>query len=279
MSILAKANDNLEVAIREALKSLRPPPNLTVSEWAEEYRYLSAEAASEHGKWHNDRVPHLIEPMDAYSDPTVEEIVLVFAAQSAKTELINNCVAYDAHVNPGPIMVLNADIKMMETWSKDRLMPMFRDTPVLSPLLSQKSRDSHNTIAHKQIPGGHITCVNARSPAALASRPIRSFFADEVDRYVESAGKEGDPLSLGDVRTRTFYNRKKVRVSTPGLLVDSRIWQLYQKSSQGEWQVPCPECDKHHTYEWDRNRRHPHGVPALRQRVRQAPPGLASTER
>jgi len=61
MSILAKANDNLAAAIREALKSLRPPPNLTVSEWAEQYRYLSAEASSEHGKWHNDRVPHLIE--------------------------------------------------------------------------------------------------------------------------------------------------------------------------------------------------------------------------
>lgn len=50
---------------------------------------------------------------------------------------------------------------------------------------------------------------------ALASKPIRYLFGDERDRWVTSAGDEGDPWDLATARQITFYNAKAVEVSTP----------------------------------------------------------------
>ena len=36
----------------EVLSKLRPPPPLTVSQWADKYRVLSAESSAEPGRWH-----------------------------------------------------------------------------------------------------------------------------------------------------------------------------------------------------------------------------------
>ena len=49
---------------------LRPPPDMTVSEWADTYRMLDSRSAHP-GKWHTDRLPHMREPMDrlSLSDP------------------------------------------------------------------------------------------------------------------------------------------------------------------------------------------------------------------
>ena len=47
----------------------------------------------------------------------------------------------------------------------------------------------------------------ANSPAGLASRPVRVLLADEVDRFPDSAGTEGDPVDLAAKRMTTFWNR------------------------------------------------------------------------
>lgn len=92
--------------------------------------------------------------------------------------------------------------------------------------------------------------VGANSPSSLASRPIQILLADEVDRYPATAGKEGDPLFLASERLTTFWNSKEVYVSTPTIKDASRIEIEYQHSSQGEWNVPCPECGELQPMEW-----------------------------
>lgn len=51
---------------------------------------------------------------------------------------------------------------MAEAFSKDRITPLFRDTPALSDKLGTKLRDRsmfaiNNTIAHKTFPGGRLS--------------------------------------------------------------------------------------------------------------------------
>ena len=46
---------------------LRPPPQLTISEWAERHRILGSRAASEPGPWRTGRTPYLRAIMDALS--------------------------------------------------------------------------------------------------------------------------------------------------------------------------------------------------------------------
>ena len=118
---------------------------------------------------------------------------------------------------------------------------MLRDTEVLSDLVRDpRSRDSGNTLLYKRFPGGHLTMAGANSPASLASRPVRIVLLDEEDRYPNSAGAEGDPGSLAEKRSTTFWNRLLLTASTPTVAGSSKIAARYERSDQRKYFVPCP---------------------------------------
>lgn len=230
---------------------LKPPPDMTLSEWADKYRRLSAESSVEPGRWKTSKAPYQREIMDAITDLTVPKVVVMSAAQLGKTDgFILNPIGYYMHYDPAPIMVMQPTIQMGESFSKDRLSPMIRDTPVLRERVHDKSRNSGNTILQKVFPGGHVTIVGANSPSSLASRPIRVLLADEIDRYPATAGNEGDPLLLAAKRLATFWNRKEVDVSTPTIKGLSRIEVEYEHSTKEVWNVPCPACGELQPLEW-----------------------------
>jgi phage terminase large subunit GpA-like protein len=188
--------------------------------------------------------------MDAISDPTIPEILGVFASQVGKTEAINNAIGYAIDLDPGPILVMQPTELMAESWSKDRLAPMLRDTPCLRGKVAEpKSRDSGNTMLHKIFDRGHLTAVGANSAANLSMRPIRWLFGDELDRYPASAGTEGAPDRLAFRRTSRFWNRKVVWTTSPSD-EGSRSWEIWQQSDQRFYFVPCPDCGHEQTLRW-----------------------------
>lgn len=232
-------------------KRLKPPPRLTVSEWADNFRKLSAESSAEPGSWQTSRAEYQRGIMDAISDPAIETVVLMMGAQMGKSECLNNVVGYHIAQDPSPILVVQPTLDMAQTWSKDRLAPMLRDTPALQGLVKDpRSRDSGNTTLHKSFPGGHVTGCGANSPASLASRPIRIVLCDEVDRFPVSAGSEGDPVTLARKRSATFWNRKIILVSTPTNKGASRIEQAYEESDKRLYYVPCHDCGHEQTLKW-----------------------------
>lgn len=246
-----EAQRRLDVVERRARELFRPPPPLTVREWADLYRYLSPEASAEPGKWRTDRAPYQAGPMDAISDPRVQDLVLIWASQLGKTETLNNILGYFIDQDPSPILVVMPTLELAEAWSKDRLAPMLRDTPRLRGRVKDaRSRDSGNTIRHKTFPGGHLTAAGANSPASLAARPIRVVLADEIDRYPVSAGTEGDPVALAFRRTATFWSRKRVVTSTPTIKDKSAIERAWLKSDQRRYYVPCPHCEHYQVLRW-----------------------------
>nr|WP_156779727.1 phage terminase large subunit family protein [Desulforamulus reducens] len=237
--------------VENATNNVAPPPDLKLSDWADLYRRLSSESSSEPGQWRTDRAPYQREIMNAISDPEISTVVVMSSAQIGKTEFLLNVIGYHIDYDPAPILLIQPTDKMAEAFSKDRLAPMIRDTPVLrSKVANAKSRDSGNTLLHKKFTGGHITLVGANAPTGLASRPIRIVLADEVDRYPASAGTEGDPLTLAKKRANTFWNRKFVYVSTPGIKGVSRIEAEYENSTMEEWHVPCPSCGHYQPFKW-----------------------------
>lgn len=189
--------------------------------------------------------------MDWFNDPEKDEGAFMKSAQVGATELLNNMVGYIMDQDPGPMLLLQPTIDMGKAWSKDRLAPMLRDTPALQDKVGERrAKDTENTILHKVFPGGHITIAGANSPASLASRPIRVVLADEVDRYPESAGAEGDPLNLAFKRTTTFYNRKRLVTSTPTIAGESRIEAAFEESDQRFYYVPCVHCEEQQRLIW-----------------------------
>lgn len=246
-----KVNRNTFELLCKIFAGLKPPPAITITEWADEYRRLSPEASAEPGRWKTSKAPYQKEIMDAIGEIGVEKVVVMSAAQIGKSDAcILNPLGYYMHYDPSPIMILQPTIQMAEAFSKDRISPMIRDTPILQDKVDDKSRTSGNTILQKIFPGGHVTMVGANSPSSLASRPIRILLADEIDRYPVTAGNEGDPLLLATKRLTTFWNKKIVCVSTPTIKGTSRIEVEYEHSTQGEWNVPCPHCGEYNPLEW-----------------------------
>lgn len=233
------------------LRLLKPPPEMTLSQWADRYRMLSPEASAEPGRWHTEKAPYQREIMDAIGDPHIRKVVIMSAAQIGKTDaFILNTLGYYMDYSPAPILVMQPTLDMGKTFSKDRLAPMLRDTPRLRDKVDTKSRFAGNTILKKNFPGGHVTIVGANSASGLASRPIKVLLADEVDRYPASAGTEGDPLGLAQKRQTTFWDKKTVMVSTPVIKGHSRIETEYNLSTREEWNVPCPACGHYQPLVW-----------------------------
>ena len=63
--------------LQASQRLIKPPPKLTVSEWADQFRVLSTEASSEAGKFETARAMYQREIMDAISDPSIEEVVFM----------------------------------------------------------------------------------------------------------------------------------------------------------------------------------------------------------
>lgn len=233
---------------RQIIKAIAPPPQITVSQWAEQNRVLSSESSAEPGKWSNERAPYQVEIMDSVNDPLIEKVVMMTCSQAGKNEIINNIIGYYIDIDPCPMMLIEPTLDAAEDYSTRRLDPLFRDTKILrEKVADKKSRDSNNTKLNKTFPGGSLTLVGANSPTALASKPIRILFGDEIGRFPVSAGSEGDPLGLGEKRTITFFNRKKIFVSTPGIKDICRIEEEYLSGTQEKWCKKCPGCG---TYEY-----------------------------
>ena len=241
----------LNRVVSKAMAGMLPPDDLTVTEWAERNRRLSAESAAEPGPWRTERTPYLREPMNAWTDPKVRHIVMVAASQVGKSEFLNNCIGYVIDQDPGSILFIHPTTIDAKEYSKLRIAPMIRDCPTLRAKVSDpKSRDSGNTILQKTYPGGILTMCGSTEAHALASKPIRYVLGDERDRWALSAGNEGDPWGLAMARQTTFYNAKSGEASTPTVKNASAIEASYATGTMERWKSRCPHCGEYHEIRW-----------------------------
>lgn len=237
---------------------LRPPPLITVTEWAERHRVLSGKDSAEPGPYRVARTPYAREPMDALgSYSQVEEVVLMWGAQTSKTTVGSNWIGYLADMNPGPIMIVQPTIDMAKRYSRQRLVPMIEESPRLRQKVREnRSRDEANTTLLKEFSGGFLAIAGANSAAGLRSMPVRDLFTDEEDGYPMDVDGEGDPVQLARARQTTFARRKHLRTSTPTTKDFSRIEAAYLASDRCRYLVPCPHCGQLQALEWGADKEH-----------------------
>lgn len=229
--------------------ALKPPPRLSLSQWADRHAVLSAESSAEAGRWKTLDYQRGI--MDAMTDPEIEQVTVMKSARVGYTKILNHLIAYHVHQDPCSMMLVQPTIEDAEGYSKEEIAPMLRDTPCLSGLvIDAKAKDGSNTILQKSFPGGTLGLVGANSPRGFRRVSRRVVMFDEVDGYPPSAGTEGDQIKLGIRRTEYFWNRKIVAGSTPTVKNASRIEKLFEQSDQRRYFVPCPECDHPQYLKW-----------------------------
>jgi len=222
-------------------KVFRKHKRIPVSRWAERYRYVTMSVLP--GRWKNEVTPYLVGIMDAAWFPSVQTTILCKSPQVGGTEAILNCLAYAIDRDPGPALCIYPDELTGKENSQDRIQPMIKGSPRLRGYLTGIDDDSSSLRINLQHMPIYIAW--ARSAARLANKPIRYLLFDEVDKYVDTAGKkETDPISLGEARTITYrYNRKVWKISTP-TTETGNIWKALTTEAQlvFDYWVRCPAC-------------------------------------
>ena len=138
------------------IDGLAKDPVQTVTEWADEYRFLSSVSSSEPGKWQTERTPYLKEIMDCLSpNNPCQKVVFMKGAQVGGTECGNNWMGFVICNAPGPMLIVNPTTETAKRTSKMRIDPAIENCPALrEKIKSPRSRDSGNTTLIKEFPGG-----------------------------------------------------------------------------------------------------------------------------
>ena len=243
----------LDVVWKAASDAIRPDPILTVSEWADQHRFLSQRASAESGPWQTRRTPYLKEIMDTLSATSdIEKVVFMAGAQVGKTEAGNNWIGYIIDNCPGPTLNIQPTQEMAKRNSRTRIAPLIDESPRLREKVQDpRSRDSGNSMLQKEFVGGILIMVGSNSASGLRSMPVRFLFLDEVDAFKGDIDGEGDPCALAEARTRTFSKRKSFWTSTPTVAGRSRIEKEFLDGDMRVYEVPCPHCGAFQQLVWD----------------------------
>lgn len=244
------ANNDIDELLSEALEVLQPKENLNLVEWSDKKRRLSPEISAEAGPWRTERTPYMYEPMLAFTDPKVRNIIVVAGSQVGKTELLLNALGYIIDQEPGSVIYAVPTKDDARTFSEERVSLMVRDCESVSKKLKHKG-GRKDTILYKKFVGGQLKLVGTEVPQALAGTPARYILGDERDRWATSTGKEGDPWELLKARQTTYYNAKSLEVSTPTIKGSSAIENSFYKGTQERWCHECPECHEYTNITFD----------------------------
>ena len=238
--------------MRRALaEALKPPPKLSLSQWANRYAHLSPETSADAGKFRAFGYQNGI--MDAVTDPSVKQVTVIKSARVGYTKILDHVVGYYIHQDPSPTLLVQPRVEDAEDYSRTEIAPMLRDTPVLAEIAGDlKAKDSNQRILKRVFRNGaSVAFIGANSPGGFRRITARIACFDEIDGYpTGGAGDEGDQIALGIKRTESFWNRKIILGSTPTIKGVSRIEKAWNESDQRRYHVPCPGCGHKQVLRW-----------------------------
>lgn len=241
------------VRINEAFaSSLRPPPRITVSEWAAKYRRFGDDSPHP-GDYIASRAPYLKEPHDRCSphDPAAE-IPIIKCGQSGGSVAGENFIGYVADVAPGPMMYVGPTISAAKDWLAEKFWPMVEASPRLNParggaIMPKRQRDGAGTTALRVRfrKGGWMLIAGANSAATLRQHSIRYVVEDDLDQFPDDLDNQGSPEIMVTTRLTVFTRQglaKRLKISTPTNKGASKIGRAYAASDKGRYYLKCRGC-------------------------------------
>lgn len=223
---------------------LQPPTLLTVSEWADDRRYM-APPSPWPGPWRTSLMPFLREIMDRLSpqDPC-ESVAMMKCVQTGATEVALNLLGHTIEMDPCAFLYVMPTVEDARRISRTRVAPMLLACPSLSARVKPaKSRDATNSTLEKHFPGGFFRLTGANAASGLQSDSIRRLVLDEVDNMPLDVDGQGDPVGMAIGRTTAYERSRKIfMVSKATNRATSRILKAFEEGDQRHFYVPCPHC-------------------------------------
>lgn len=221
-------------------EGLKPIPELTVDEWCDIYGKLPP-SVSEPGRFRVDRIPYMREILrNMTPNNGINKIVMMFAAQVAKTEVLNQFQAYLMHYNPNNFIVYQPTVELVESYVKNKINPMIDTNEVLTEIFKGKNT---NNLTEKSFKGCVGTYKGANSGSGFRMLSVPIVIGDEIDAWPRDVEGEGSPIKLAGNRVTTFGAKaKEIYDSTPTEKDFSNVEDEFLAGDQRYYFVPCPHC-------------------------------------
>uniref|UniRef100_A0A973VZZ4 Phage terminase large subunit family protein n=1 Tax=Bradyrhizobium septentrionale TaxID=1404411 RepID=A0A973VZZ4_9BRAD len=237
-----------------------PSKEVTPDVWAAENRIYPRTAAVP-GPRDPHLTPYVIEPERVIASAAFKRVVMVFGAQTGKSEAMLDVAGQRLDQRPGPILYVGPNKQFLSEQCEPRVMALLDEAPTLTAKLARGKR---MTKTRKVVAGVPFRLAHSGSSTALKSDPAVLALVDEYDEMRDNVNNQGGPLGLVERRGDTYADFVCVVTSTPkrgrvqavkdkrsGLLfwevtvvedIESPIWQLWQQGTRHHWCWPCPHC-------------------------------------
>jgi phage terminase large subunit GpA-like protein len=237
----------------------RPTEDLTISEWADRNRVVSAESGSPWpGEFRTHRVPYLREPQDClHPDHPARRVTARWAAQLGKSTAIENWFGFIVDRAPGTMMILLPTLEEATKFNRVKLDPTIEaSTKWRHKVAPVNSRDEKaSTTAFKRYAGGFCVIVNAGSSKGLQMVSIKYLAMDEVTGYPRDVDGRGSPRDQARARQKMYGDlAKEWEGSTPGLTGECVITADFEDGDQRYFYVQCPHCRAYQVLQFEQMR-------------------------
>lgn len=234
--------------MQSASTLLTPPPRQTTWEWCESHVILPPQTTNRPGPWRSEVTPYVRGVMDCLQDPLTTHIIMIWSAQTAKTQTIANMALWMWANNPMNTVWMMPSTDLAKSFSKSRLDPMIKAcAPVADKISENRHEDNY---LEKLMDDMTLNLVGGNSPANLSSRPAGFIVGDEIDKLPRNLSQEACPVALIVERTKTYQGRKKIILATTPTTRDGKGWFWLEDGTYDKYYWPCPHCHEKFTPEW-----------------------------
>jgi phage terminase large subunit GpA-like protein len=234
---------NVERLAHEALAAgLRPPEPIDYLAFAERHVVISDSPLGD--RYVRSQFPFFDEILRALSpaDPC-RTVTVCASAQIGKTTLANVFAYGSLVMGKGNVLYVLPTEDAGRRWSRMKLGPMMRATPILRENFPQRSKDAADSVMFKERRDGLSTLLitGANSPAALSQVTIHTQVQDDLAKW-PTDNIAGDPEVQADSRSRAIEFAKILKASTPLIEGSCRITRNFEQGSREMPYVLCVHC-------------------------------------
>lgn len=250
-----KRYESLQSIITDLADMLLPPERISVAEASAKYRKVYNPPVV-NALWDNDIAPYLVEVMNTLESRDHSQVCFVSAAQSLKTEVIQNWAAYNIVCDPSDFLIVEKAQTEAKNFSMMKLDRTLRHSPALASRLIQ--RRTANNVFDKRFKSGAFLNITWPTVNAASGKTIRRVALTDYDRMPQDLSGEGSPFDLFSQRPKVYKRLGMTYVeSSPSFDVLNHQWRpktphesppcegilgIYNRGDRRRRYWQCPHC-------------------------------------
>ena len=241
-TLILQTQKAIDQSVVRGLRSLRRPEPQTLSSWAEDHFYLSAESSYVAMPWRCLSFQKGL--MDILSDDDIQEVWVRKSARVGYTKCVLAASQFFAAHRRRNVAIWQPTDDDRDEFTKTEVETAIRDNPEIRrifPAFDRKSR--HNTLALKQFDGCSLHLRGGKAARNFRRLTVDVAIIDELDAFDQNIEKEGAPAKLAARRAQGSDFRKFIAGSTTNVKELSMIEPGEERcEARLRWFYACPHC-------------------------------------